>query len=400
MAKILLTWELGGYLGHIRRLKLIADEFTKRGHTVSFALRDLSRTEGIFGDDRYQVFQAPIWLPKAVGAPSPTYSFAEILIRFGYLDAEGLMGLVRGWQALFDRQKPELVFFDYAPTGLIASRGYGFKKVVVGSGFYVPPAIHPMPNMRYWETVSGDRLQKAEDRVVGCVNKVLARFGQKPIRALYELFDADKSLIFSYPPLDHYPQRTNGNYVGILEAPDTARTPDWPNGKNARIFAYLKPEHEGFDAIMQVLSNSDHAVLVYAHNVPAKFVSRYSNETTRISREPYDIHLMAEQADLFVNHAGHDTLSHGLLAGKPLLLLPMQLEQALMAKRVVDMGAGLSVAPNTQARQLEKYLETVLHDPSFAAKARMFRETYANRGNALSDVANQCERLLEASTDR
>lgn len=48
-----------------------------------------------------------------------------------------------------------------------------------------------------------------------------------------------------------------------------------------------------------------------------------------------------ERASLFITHSGANSVHHALYHGVPLLLVPQQLEQALIAARIAELGAGL-----------------------------------------------------------
>jgi UDP:flavonoid glycosyltransferase YjiC (YdhE family) len=46
------------------------------------------------------------------------------------------------------------------------------------------------------------------------------------------------------------------------------------------------------------------------------------------------------RAKLFITHGGMNSTSEALALGVPLLLYPQQVEQAIIARRVVELGAG------------------------------------------------------------
>ena len=58
--RILLGWELGAGLGHVNRLKVVADRLRADGAEISVALQDLRRAD-IFTDAGYPVVQGPVW---------------------------------------------------------------------------------------------------------------------------------------------------------------------------------------------------------------------------------------------------------------------------------------------------------------------------------------------------
>ena len=74
------------------------------------------------------------------GLPDPVNA-AETLIRFGYLEPESLTGICRAWRNLIDCLRPDLLFCDFAPTALLATRGTGLRTAVSDTGYGIPPAI-------------------------------------------------------------------------------------------------------------------------------------------------------------------------------------------------------------------------------------------------------------------
>ena len=148
MSRILLAWELGDNLGHFSGIIPLAYELRKRGHEPILCLRDLSRIASAVKDAEFPLLQAPIW-PEA-SRTSPPLTYAELLLSFGYSEAKGLRNLINAWRNIISLTDPKLIIFDHAPTGLIASRGMGIPRALIGTGFFSPPRVTPFPLMRWW----------------------------------------------------------------------------------------------------------------------------------------------------------------------------------------------------------------------------------------------------------
>ena len=71
------------------------------------------------------------------------------------------------------------------------------------------------------------------------------------------------------------------------------------------------------------------------------------------------------------------------MAGKPLLLLPMHLEQFLLARRVVEMGAGLVISSEQPANDLSAFIMALLNNPAYAENARAFSTKYSSFGQSI-----------------
>ena len=396
MSNVVYAWELGADLGHIANFLPIALALKQQGHAVTAVVRDLSRAATVFGDHGIPVLQAPVWLAQNAELPDPPLSFAEILQRFGYADAIGLFGLVTAWQALFDLLDPDLLVVDYAPTALLAVRGSGLPTAMFGTGFCSPPRISPVPNMRPWQAVSQGRLEASEAAVVATANGVLAACAAPPLGALMDLFEVNCDFLATYAELDHYRDRGAAEYWGPVLSPQHDGKPRWPDETGPRVFAYLKEGHPHFDAVLTRLAKRGCSVLVYAGRVSAAARARHESPQIRFSPLPLDIRAVASECEVAVCHGGHGTTAALLATGRPLLLLPMQLEQHLLGRNVTRLGAGVMVAPEATGTSLSESVDQLLDDQLLAAGAGAFARKYEDRTQQriVESITVRCNQLL------
>src|SRR5208283_5958810 len=100
MSRFLFAWELGGGLGHLARAVTVARALRGSGHQSVLALRDLRGVTAIDPGSDIPVWQAPLCVHQYEGLAEPPLNYAEVLMRFGYLDHGMLAGLVRAWREL------------------------------------------------------------------------------------------------------------------------------------------------------------------------------------------------------------------------------------------------------------------------------------------------------------
>jgi len=205
MSRILYVWELGAGYGHVGSVLPLAVELKGRGHEIIFALRDLAHAERFLGRRGFPLLQAPIWITPRRGPDLPV-NYAEMLANFGFLDRLGLTGMVKAWRSLYALVQPDLTVIDHAPTALLAARGTGMRRILVGTGFYSPPRTSPMPSLRPWLNVPPERLLESERQVVATINELSGDLGMKPLDVLADLFDADADFLCTFAELDHYPR--------------------------------------------------------------------------------------------------------------------------------------------------------------------------------------------------
>jgi hypothetical protein len=379
MAHIHLGWELGGGLGHAGRLKMLAQELRARGHQVSMGLRDLVHTHNVLSDLDIPKFQAPVWLHQAMGLPPTQGNLAEILFQCGYLDAKALHGLVLGWRALFQQLKPDLLVADYAPTAILAARTLGLRSASVGIGFYSPPADQPLPPLRDWEAIPEARLRGAEAHLLRTANTILAQYGAAEFTHGAQLLLGDVPLLCTWPELDHYRRGEAGGqrWLGPSFLPQGGVAPQWPAGGGRKVFAYLKTGHPDHLAVLQALVAEGCSVLCYLPEVANGRPPPLASPLLHYAMAPVSLQAAFREADLCVCHAGEATLVQALLAGVPVLLLPMQAEQFLMSRQVQQVGAGVNAAMLARPTDWRKVVRQMLDEPRHRDAAQAFAARYS-----------------------
>lgn len=379
MAHVHLCWELGGGLGHAGRLKLLAQGLLAAGHGVSLSLRDLGLTHALLADLPVPVLQAPVWGHRTVGLPENRGNLAEVILEYGYLEPDGLAGLVRGWRALLGLTGADFVIGDYAPTAMLAARSLGLRCGSVGIGFTLPPPGRALPALRDWESIPPQRLARAEARVLEVANAVLARHGAAPLDWAAQLFLGDVPFMTAWPEMDHYggdASRGAGvEWLGPVFAGGGGIAPKWPDGDGPRVFAYLKTEHAQHAPLLAALARAGCRALCYLPEVANGKPPPVTLPGILYARKPVDLSRALAEADWCVCHGGEATVAQALLAGVPLLLLPMQVEQYLLSRRMA--AAGLAVNIATPPPDWPALVRSVLPNPAFAAAARAFAATHA-----------------------
>jgi hypothetical protein len=184
VARIFLTWELGGGSGHLVPMRPIIQGLIRRGHSVVAAVRDLSRAAAILGDCSVRLLQAPFKMGSAGNEMPTPMTLAHLLHNVGYSNEVELRVLVHAWRALFELASPELMICDHSPTALLASRGFLMRRIVLGCGFLCPPDQTPLPNLRFWLKPDPQALARDEQAVLGRMNAVLSGIKQTPHRPI------------------------------------------------------------------------------------------------------------------------------------------------------------------------------------------------------------------------
>jgi hypothetical protein len=394
MANYLLAWEFGEGLGHAGRLKPLAQALEHRGHHCTLMLRDLVQTHAVLHDTPWPRLQAPLWLYRTQGLPEPAVSLAEILLGQGYLNPEHLAAQIQGWLAAFKLARTDVVVGDYAPTALLAAHIAGIASAAIGIGFYMPPPSQPMPAFRDWEPIAPGRVAHAEAHALASVNAVLKIHGKAPLPGLAPLYQGSQPLLCTWPELDHY-GRVNLPSGQSWHGPNfflskSGLTPAWPKAFGPKVFAYLKSGHPDHVAVLQALVARGCATVCYLPEVAAGKPPPVQAACLRYAMQPVNLTQVCAAADLVVCHAGEATLVQALLAGVPVLLLPMQAEQFLMARCVDQLGAGINAAQRARPTRFEPLLSELLNQQHIRQQAQAFAHRHAD-----FDHATQVETLVD-----
>ena len=375
MSRLFYAWEFGANLGHIAAFLPLGRALRDRGYRVDWAVTQTGPAARLLQREGFTWLQAPV-MPE-VRREAPPLTYADILLRFGYADAQDLLGLVVAWRELLRLTGAQLVLADHAPTAVLAAHTLDIPVMLFSNGFTVPPRLRPLPNMRPWNPVPEAMLLGIEDAALRSVNQVLATFGKPQLDALWKVFAVAEETMITYPELDHYDNRGPARYWGSLPNAAIGVAPVWPNVPGRRIFAYLRPETPNCEAMVAALHALGQPTVIYLPGASDQFKEKWKAPHLLFLDNPADLGRVAQEVDMAVTYSSLATTTAFLFAGKPLLLLPSHLEQFLLAKRVVDLGAGVLVNPELANPDLGSALRAVLDNPALAENARAFATKYA-----------------------
>jgi hypothetical protein len=360
------------------------------------AIRETHQAEDVFGGSGIEYLQAPAKHRNTADRYEPPVTYAQLLHNVGLGDARELTGLLASWDTLVRLVEPVLVVCEHSPTTLLALRGSAPAKVVYGLGFYCPPDTEPLVKVRPWEPLAESQAFEQERRLLTNVNRVLENRGQPPIERLSKLFyEVDEQVYVTFPELDHFGVRDGVTYWGGLPS-GAGGAENWPRGRNPKVLAYLK-NFPGVDECLFMLAQTGLSTVAICPDAPDAWLERLAGSSVQVRRQPADLERLARECDFAVTHASHGMTASLLLAGKPLLQLPIFVEQYLIAERVKQMGAGL-ICPTGNAGAFQQVLEAMLHRPALAVAAREF--AIRHEGHQPANLAARIADRLEAHLGR
>jgi UDP:flavonoid glycosyltransferase YjiC (YdhE family) len=377
VATILLAWELGGGMGHLAPHSSLVQSLLERGHTIHVASRDVGRAGIVFEGMPIHYWPVPLTLDLPRRIFQPTVSMAHILHNVGFANVTDVTMRIAAWRNLFSAINPDVLLADYSPTALLAARGSGIRTISIGLGFCLPPNRFPIPAFATLaHLATEEQLADDEQKIMATINAALRQHGLPLINHLAGLFhETDIQLLTTIPELDHYPDRGPALYCGLPdERPRKQVLP--PMGTGRRIFAYLKP-FPAIEALLGLLNQLAFPAIVACDGLPENLRRKHSSPTLSFMDADVDLALMSQNCFLAVTNANPTTSARFLLAGKPVLMIPRQLEQELFAHAVTQRRLGLTVRPN-EAANLFPQLAELLNNQAYHEAARSLASRYSS----------------------
>lgn len=344
------------------------------GHEVTLAFRDSAFLENGRAEG-FETFIAPLLHTQREMSPSPL-NFSDILLNIGYGDVRGVAGALRAWRSMLEMLAPDVVVADYAPTALIAASLASIKTVTVGTGFSVPAAGDPIPDLRPWSPTDPNILRALDDRLLTTVRRAAGQAGVRlPARA-GELFKGHLDLMCTFPEIDPFGPRDGVEYVGPQGDATSGVEVRWTGAKKTRVFAYLKPRSPRFELTLAGLASLDAETIVAAPGLDAERAKRASSESMRVIGSAVNLDLVLPDASLCVSHAGPGVAARAMAVGVPMALLPLHLEQFLIAKRIEKSGAAIVSNPEEPPPEYRRWISGFLSQDNALDASKRLRERY------------------------
>ena len=86
---------------------------------------------------------------------------------------------------------------------------------------------------------------------------------------------------------------------------------------------------------------------------------------------------LLEVVDLFITHAGMNSVNEAICRGVPMLLLPQQSEQMMIARRVMEMGIGnIMKLKAMNAKSLFEWAGHLISDPKYKKAAEKYKSIF------------------------
>jgi UDP:flavonoid glycosyltransferase YjiC (YdhE family) len=337
---VLLASELGGNLGHIGPLTVIAKALRSEGMRCLLAVPDVAVPQ-LVGTSS-PVIPSPRWEGiEHEGAAFGNESYLDLLVQAGFSDKRLLRGVLSAWGAILELFSPSVIVADHAPALSFLAEARGLPIVHVSTGFALPP-IH---GGQFASLRPGRAPLVPEPRLRAGLEEALAAMGHGAPPSLTSAFQRGKRIICSIRELDPYgAAREEPGFLPIEDMPKLVLPPT-----DGRVFAYLDGRAPGVMGFVQALIGVDRPITAYIRNATA-----FMNEFLRLRGhealvDPAPLADVLPLCSHVVSHGGSTLCHAALCAGRPHLLWPLHDEARLNLALLARLGCGVQLDPKRNA---------------------------------------------------
>jgi UDP:flavonoid glycosyltransferase YjiC (YdhE family) len=393
MARILYSWELGGGLGHLSVIHPVLKSLQQAGHQVGGIVCDPTHADQFLGSLKIRYARLSPTRASKNQLIEPLSTFAHVLHNSVLANRQACLKNCQAIVSLIRDFRPDIVICDHAPATLMATRGTDIPTIVWGTGFTCPPPDIPLPDWRPGRSNDPGKLAADEQATLQLLNKTLHELERPECRQMTDIYSqATATLLTTFVELDHFPHRKNGVCVGTWETIAGGR-PCWPETSGSKVFAYLKPTDK-LPIALAALEKIEVSAIVFSPGHQAKFADLVVPANVSLIDQPVDMQQVALECDVALLNGTHTTVMQMLRAGKPVVSLPLLLEQQLTSERISDLRAGECLLHPT-AEQLSVALQRAVAPNAFPGVFEFARE-YGGVSNelALANVVGRIEAIL------
>ncbi|MTD98844.1 glycosyltransferase [Paracoccus sp. YIM 132242] len=363
---------------HLRAFEALARELTRRGHEAIFLTEPGVALQG---------GAAQVTLPGPPARPQPRRLLAEIVAGARRTDR-----LCRDGLPVLRALAPDLILGDQMePASGLLARALGVPLVSVACAVPMDPEPGiPLPFLGWPHdtTAQGLRRNAGGERVADLLmlpqSRVIRRWAQAwnlgDLRRLQDCLSPRLALSQTVLGFD-YPRPVNGAHIAPLgpfrrgQAAQDFPPDIRPDG--TRPFVYvslgtLQGHRAGLLSRIAAACRQAGAQVLVSHAgclsedraraIPADWVRPFVPQQA-----------VLERADLCVTHAGLNTALECLMAGVPMLAVPLTHDQPGVAARIAQCGAGLRLQPwQRSPARIREAVARLLSGPRFRDTARSF----------------------------
>ncbi|SDM31694.1 glycosyltransferase, MGT family [Streptomyces sp. cf386] len=383
-----------GMHGHINPTLPVVTELVRRGHTVTYHTSPAFRAE--IEATGARVYLYPGGEQPLPDPPTPV-TMVESLARTTLRLLPAVLDDLR-------RDRPDLIVHDSSCLwGAVAARELGVPAVSSFTTFAFNRHV-PSPTSASWDLLAMARKQPRNVRgYLRARGELHRRFDARGIPVL-DLLNIRQPLNLVYTSRTFQPAAEHFDESYRFVGPSIGARPADPSFEADRLQGPVLYASLGtvFNADPQVLRTFATALAPLGGTV---VVSTGQTEPDALGPLPANVlplrfvpqpEVLARAA-LFITHGGMNSVNEAMYAGVPMLVVPQGADQPMIARRVVELGAGLSIRTEDVAKgSVRSLARRLLHEPGFRTAAGGLKAAQHDAGG-YSRAADELERYVHVA---
>ncbi len=416
MARFLFTtWEGGG---HVQPMLLVARDLTARGHAVLVVSDPCNAADAQALEVPFRAWTtAPFQTGKTRDddrlkdheADNPLDVIHRLLDR---VMSGPALAYANDTLAAIDAFAPDVVVSQELLLGpMAAAEKCGLPLALLTANIWSLPTMPGAPPFGAGMLPAANDEERAMHAMVGQMSRTFFQAGLpdlnaarvaldlSPLTDLFEQLDAAKAiLLMTSRAFDFAPEPLPAPFahVGPYLADPAWVAPFTPLPGDAPLVVV------SFSSLYQAQEPALRAIIAALADLPVRGVvttgptldpARFEAPANVAVVRSAPHGALLEQAALFITHAGHGSTLRPLMAGIPLLCLPMGRDQNDNAARVVHRGAGLTLPADATPEAIAAAVRRLLDEPAFKTAAQALGAAI-RVDEAARDAALALERLV------
>ncbi|MFZ0269395.1 glycosyltransferase [Caulobacter sp.] len=415
MARYLFTtWEGGG---HVQPMLLVARDLAARGHAVLVLSDPCNAPDATALDVPFCAWTtAPFQTGKTSDddrlkdheADNPLAVIQRLLDR---VMAGPALAYAHDTLAAIDAFAPDVVVSQELLLGpMAAAEAKSLPLALLAANIWSLPTLAGAPPFGAGMLPAANDGERAMHAMVGQMSRTFFQAGLPDLNAaraalglpaladLFEQLDVAKAILLATSKaFDFAPEPLPAPFVHVgpyLADPAWARPFAPPPGEAPLVVV-------SFSSLYQAQEQTLRAIIAALGQLPVRGVVTTGPAIDPAQFDaPANVAVVAsashgallKDAALFVTHAGHGSALRPLMAGVPLLCLPMGRDQHDNAARIAHRGAGLTLPADASTEVIAAAMRRLLDEPAFRAAAETLGAAI-RADEAARDAALVLERL-------